>query len=72
MNRGVILDIDALAKANVTDIAPHDGVKPDARLLPNVHIADDVGTLLNVGARADLWGDAVMRQNHYGTPIFCS
>jgi hypothetical protein len=69
MNRRVILDIDAVADANVTDVAPHDGVKPDTRLIPNVHIADDMRALLNVGAGADLGCDAVMRQNHAVSPI---
>lgn len=60
VNCRVILDIDALAHANVADIAPDNRVKPDTRFFSNMHISDDVSTLLNVRARADLWREAVM------------
>jgi len=54
VNRRIVLDIDTVADANVTDIAPDNGIEPDARFLPNMHITDKVCTLLNVGAGTDL------------------
>ena len=46
-----VLDIGALADADVIDVAANDDVHPDRRFGANLHVADDLGALVDVCAR---------------------
>src|SRR5215831_15923009 len=48
VDRGIILDVHPRADTDVADIAAHYRVEPDTRLRTDVHIADDVGALLDI------------------------
>lgn len=64
MDHTVILDIRAIADANVVHIAAQDCVAPDGRLLADVDVADYLRALVNVRALRNLRLDTAKWSNH--------
>ena len=44
MQHGVVLNVGSSAYANGLDIAAHDRIEPDARVIPDFDIPGDYGT----------------------------
>jgi hypothetical protein len=61
---GSILNVCAIADAYMENIAAHDRVEPDARLLADVHIADDLRALFDESRRMNLRVRAAKWSNH--------
>ena len=45
MQDGPILDVHPIPDADGVDVAPQDGVEPDAAALPDLHVTDDGGVV---------------------------
>jgi hypothetical protein len=61
---GVVLDIAAIAEANVMNVAAHRAIAPDRRLFSKVYVANNLSARVHVGCRVNLWMNPTKRSNH--------
>jgi hypothetical protein len=59
-----VLDVGALADADVEDVAADDGAEPDRGVRADVHVADDLRRVLDEGGRVNLRVRAAEGSNH--------
>ena len=59
MQTGVVLHIAARADADAVDVAAHGGQRPDAAVLAQLHVADQLRGLVHPGALGQLRADAL-------------
>src|SRR4051812_32648398 len=64
VDHGQVLDIGALADADVINIASNDDVHPDRGLGADLDVADYLGAHVDVGRAFNLWHDALERAQH--------
>ena len=57
VNDGAVLNVRAIADPDRVDVAANDDVHPDAALLANLDVADDLSALVDIGGRMDFRED---------------
>jgi hypothetical protein len=68
MNYGIVLNVCAIAYADIKHVAAQDGVAPHRRLFSDVHVADHLSAQIDIGAGWNLrrdaaeWSDHIFRQ----------
>lgn len=61
---GVVLDVRAIADANVMNVAADRAVAPDRSLFAEVHVAYNLSARIHVGCWVNLWMNPTKRSNH--------
>jgi len=64
MEDGAILDVGAGADADVVHITPDDGVHPDARVVGEDNIADELGGGVYIAGGWNGWSDTAVGTEH--------
>jgi hypothetical protein len=59
-----VLNVGVVADANFVDVAAEYGVHPDAGVLAENDVADDLGGIVDVTGVGDLGSDAFVRADH--------
>src|SRR5205814_1521739 len=59
-----VLNIRVLANADVVDIAPDDTVVPDARMVADFHVADNLSAVGDINPRAQFWRFSLILMQH--------
>ena len=66
VNDGAVLNIGPIANPNRVDVAADDDVHPDAALLADLHVPDDLGALVDERSRMNVREDGPERAEHAG------
>lgn len=53
VNDGAVLDVRAAADANPVHVAANDDAHPDAALVANLNVANDLRAVVDIGSRMD-------------------
>jgi hypothetical protein len=61
---GVVLDVGIVANADLVDVAAKDGVHPDAGVLADNDVADELGGVVDIRGAGELGGDAFIGADH--------
>ena len=64
VNDGAVLNIRPIADPDRVDVAANDDVHPDAALLADFDVSDDLRALVDIGGRMDLREDGPERTEH--------
>ena len=64
VNYGIVLDVRAIADANVVHVPAQDCVPPHGRLFAEMHVTDNLRTLIDVCRVMDLRMDPAKWSNH--------
>jgi hypothetical protein len=64
MDHAVVLNVAAIADANVIHITAQHGIAPNRGLFAQLHVSNDLRTLINVGAVRDLRMNTAKWSNH--------
>src|SRR5262249_32012341 len=59
VDHGEVLDIGAPPDADGVHVTAEDGVVPDRRFLPDLHVPDDLGAVGDENRRMKAWGDSL-------------
>ena len=64
MNDGVVLNVRAIADADVMNVATDGAVTPDRCLFAKVHVANNLSARIHVSCWVNLWMNPTKRSNH--------
>src|SRR5688500_7126498 len=64
VTHGVVLDVGAIANADVMNVAAYRAIAPDRRLVPEMYVTYHLSARVDVGCRVNLWVDPTKRSNH--------
>lgn len=64
MNHGIVLNVRAIADADVMNVAANRAVAPDRGFFAKVNVADDLGTGFDIRGWVNLRVNATKRSNH--------
>src|SRR5215510_3721847 len=64
VDNGVVLDVGAIADADVKNVAANRAIAPDRRLLAEMHVANYLSARVHVSFWVNLWMNPTKRSNH--------